>query len=168
MSLLLASALPGCGFSPVYATSSGGLTGPAEEGLAETTIGLMPERTGQLLRQALQAQFEHGGAGLARRYDLTVSIGLTGDPIAVLQDSSITRIRLVATAAWTLTGQDPQRSTLASGTARVDDGFNIVNEQFFFTDLQNEAIQRRMMEALADQITLRVAGYFKRRAAAAT
>ena len=33
------------------------------------------------------------------------------------------------------------------------DGFNIIDEQYFAADLENEAVQRRLAEALADQIT---------------
>ncbi len=163
--LLLAAALPGCGFSPIYA-SGGRTTGPAEEGLAAITVGLIPERSGQVLRQALQARFEHAGSGVPRAYDLTVAFGISSEAIAIEQDSSVTRIRLVASATWTLTAQDTQRRTLANGTARTFDGFNIINQQFFASDLQSEAVQRRMAEAVADQITLQLASYFKKHATA--
>ena len=159
--------LPGCGFSPVYSRAAGGAAGPAEANLAAITVGPMPERLGQELRQALQGRFDLAGTGVARRYDLSVSLALSGEPIAIQQDSSITRIRLLATASWTLSAQDPLRSTLSSGTARTLDGYNIINQQFFAADQQNEAVQLRMMEALSDQITLQIAGYFKRRAPAA-
>jgi LPS-assembly lipoprotein len=165
-SLALVALLPGCGFHPLYARSSGGSMGPAEAGLAETTVGLIPERFGQLLQQALQARFERGGTGVARRYDLSVAAGLSAEGIAIQSDSSATYTRLVGTATWTLTAQDPQRRTLSAGAARTLDGFNIVNNQLFNSDLQNEAVQRRMTEALADQITMQVASYFNRQAKA--
>ncbi len=165
--MLLSAALPGCGFSPIYARGPGGMAGPAEMGLAAITVGPMPERLGQELRQALQSRLELGASGVARQFDLMVSLALSGEPIAIQQDSSVTRIRLIASASWTLNAQDPLRSTLSSGSARTLDGYNIINQQYFAADQENDAVQHRMMGALADQITLQLAGYFKRRAAAA-
>ena len=164
--LLLASALPACGFTPIYASAGPG-DGPAQEGLAAISVGLLPERSGQLLRQALQARFALGGSGVARRYDLTVAYGLSGEAIGYQQDSTITRVRLVASAIWTLTAQDPQRTTLSTGTARTLDGYNIINQQFFAADMENDATQRRLAIAMADQIAIQLAVYFKRRSTAA-
>ena len=53
--LALAAALCGCGFRPMYASAGNGGMGPAEAGLAQISIGPLPERSGQLLRQALPA-----------------------------------------------------------------------------------------------------------------
>lgn len=157
--------LSGCGFRPVYATAGNGKAGPAEQGLAEVSVGLMPERTGQLLRQALQARFDHGETGVARRYDLTIAYGMYADALAIEQATSApTRLRLIGVATWRLTAQDPQRSTLANGTARSADGLNLFDQQFFAMDLENEAVQRRVTEAVADQITLQLAAYFNRTA----
>jgi LPS-assembly lipoprotein len=162
--LALAAVLPGCGFRPMYASAAGGSAGPAEVGLAEIAIGPMYERAGQLLRQALQERFERGGAGLAQRYDLVVGYGLSGDAIAIQPDSSVTRVRLAGSATWTLTAQDPQRTTLATGSARTMDGYNILDEQIFSADMENEMVQQRIAEAIADQITLQLAAYFNKHA----
>jgi LPS-assembly lipoprotein len=162
--LALAAALSGCGFRPMYASAGNGSMGPAEAGLAQISIGPLAERSGQLLRQALQARFERGGGGAARRYDLTVAYGMGGEAIAIQPDSSVSRIRLVGTANWTLTAQDPQRSTLASGTARALDGYNLLDTQSFAGDMENDMVQRRIAEAVADQITLQLAAYFNKHA----
>lgn len=157
--------LAGCGWRPVYAPASG--IGPAEQGLMETEIGWMPERNGQLLREALKARFERGTGGAARRYDLTVNLSIQAEGIGIQRDNTTSRVRLVGTAAWTLQAQDQQRRTLTSGFAREVDGYNIFNQQYFAADLQSGAVQRRMTDALAEQITLQVAAWFNQRAAAA-
>ena len=41
---------------------------------------------------------------------------------------------------------------------------NNLDSQIFAADLENEAIQKRLAEALADQITLQLAAYFRKRA----
>jgi len=133
--------------------------------LGEVQVGLIPERSGQLLRQALQSRLERGGAGVARRYDLSVQLSLALEPMAIQADNSASRVRVIGTANWVLTAQDTQRSTVANGSARETDGYNIINQQFFAAELTNAAVQRRMTEALADQITTQLAVYFSRRAA---
>ena len=40
------------------------------------------------------------------------------------------------------------------------DGINIFDTQYFAADLENEAVQRRLADALADQITLQLAAFF--------
>jgi LPS-assembly lipoprotein len=156
--------LAGCGFYPMYARTAGGAPGPAETGLAEISVGPMYERAGQVLRLALQERFERAGTGLPRRYDLTVAYALAGEGLAIQPDSSVTRVRYTGTATWTLAAQDPQHTTLANGTARAVDGLNVLDEQIFAADLEGEAVQGRMAEAVADQITFQLAAYFNKHA----
>ena len=162
---VLGLSMTGCGFHPLYGTAANGGTGPAQAGLAQISVGLIPERSGQLLRQALQARLERGASGVASRYNLAVYYSLSGEGIAIEPDSSISRIRMTGSATWYLTAQDPQRRTLSSGTARVIDAYNNINSQIFASDLDNELVQRRIAEAIADQITLQLAVFFRNRAA---
>lgn len=159
-----AAALGGCGFRPVYGTRESG-SSEVQDRLGEVNVLLIPERWGQILRQALQEKMERSGDSAARRFDLSVQVGLSAEPIAVQPDSSVTRIRMIATANWTLMSQGPQRKTLASGTAREVDGFDIINQQFFGAELARQTALRRQMEALAEQITMRLATYFSRQVA---
>jgi LPS-assembly lipoprotein len=151
----------------MYAHGSGS-EGPAEIGLAEINVPVMPERTGQLLRQALQARFERGGSGLGRRYDLIANYSIGSNVVGVQQDTSATRIRYIGSSSWSLVAEDTQRTTLASGTARTVDGMNIFANQFFASDMEGDAIAKRMAEALADQIALQLGVYFNREAAKAS
>jgi LPS-assembly lipoprotein len=167
VSLLMAAALPGCGFRPVYLRAADGGAGPAQEGFAAISVALIPERFGQLVRQALQARLDQGGSGVARRYDLLVSPAFSAEALSIQPDNSATRIRLVGSATWALAAQDPRRTTLASGSARSLDGANVLDQQYFALDMEVESVQRRVAEALADQIVLQLASYFNKRAAAA-
>jgi len=155
--------LSGCGFRPIYAPGAKGVVGAAQTGLAAIQVAIIPDRTGQLLRQALQARFEREGVGTAHRYDLYVAYSIGGEGLGIEPDSSTTRTRLIGTASWTLLAQDPSRTTMTSGSARTVDGVDVVNEQFFALDLNNETAQRRISETIADQITLQIATYFSRR-----
>ena len=160
--VLAALVVAGCGFRPVYgARNDLAMSGQGE--LAAIDVGLIPERTGQLLRQALQQRMNRSDDAPAKRYQLTVSLGISGDAIGIQQDSTATRLRQVATAAWSLKMLDPARTLVANGTARALDGVNIIDQQYFAADLEGEAAQRRITDAVADQITLQVAAFFARR-----
>ncbi|HET6198386.1 MAG TPA: LPS assembly lipoprotein LptE, partial [Acetobacteraceae bacterium] len=141
--------------------------GVAQRELAAVHVGVIADRPGQLLRQALQQRLELAGSGAAaQRYDLAVGFAISGEGIAVLRDTTATRVRAIGHADWALIAQDPGRTRLASGSARAVDGFNIIDVQYFAADLENEAVQRRLAEALAEQITIQLAAYFRRHAAA--
>jgi LPS-assembly lipoprotein len=158
--------LGGCGFQPVYMPTASGTPGVAQRELAAIQVAIIPDRPGQLLRQALQARFEGSGSGVARRYELRVGFGIAGDAIAILPNSNPTRIREIGSASWTLVAQDPARTTVTSGMAKAVDAYNLIDAQYFASDLENEVVQRRLAEALADQITMQLAVYFRRHAAA--
>ncbi len=153
-------ALAGCGFHPVYATR--GASAPAVVGLSQVDVALIPERFGQLTRQALEARLEVGGQGAVHRYRLVTTLGLSSDAISVLPDTVATHVRLIGTAHWTLMAEDASGATLAHGTARDVDGFDIIDQQYFAADLSNEAVQGRIAKALADQIALQLALYFQK------
>ncbi len=154
--------LDGCEFSPLYAPSADGSDGPAARGLSQISVALIPERAGQLLRQALQTRFYGFGASRARVFELKATFGISNDAVAIRTDNTATRARLIGIAAWTLTASDPRAGTVVSGTARAVDGYNIFDQQYFAADLANEAAQRRVAEAVADRITIQLATYFKK------
>jgi LPS-assembly lipoprotein len=166
LALATGAGLSGCGFQPVYMPTASGTAGVAQRELAAIQVALIPDRPGQLLRQALQDRLEMGASGVARHYDLTVSFWIAGEGIAVQQDSTATRVRSTGNANWTLVAQDVGRTRLTSGFARALDALNINDEQYFGADLENEALQKRMAGALADQITMQLAIFFRRRATA--
>lgn len=157
------AALGGCGFRPLYGTA--GRDSEVQARLAEVNVQLIPERSGQLLRQALQTRLERGTAPVARRYDLAVQYALTTEAIGIQQDTSASRVRLMGVANWVLSAQDAQRSTVASGSAREVDAINVINQQFFAAELTSATVQRRMVDALAEQIVTQLAVHFARRTA---
>ncbi len=164
LALAAGATLSGCGFQPVYMPTASGRAGAAQRELAAISVDLIPDRPGQLLRQALQDRLEMGSSGVARRYDLSVGFGISGEAIAIQPDSQPTRIREIGSATWTLIAQDPGRTKLTSGYAKAVDGINLFDTQYFAADLENEAVQRRLADALADQITLQLATFFRKRA----
>lgn len=155
--LALALALAACGFHPLYA--------PPEAGnntkLQQVFVGVIANRNGQLLRQALQARLEGAGSDAPKTYVLDVSLSQSGEALAYAQDNSTSRERDVATANWSLRRADPPGARVTSGTARAVDGHDVLNAQFFYSDLQTDSATRRLAEAVADQITQALATYFR-------
>jgi LPS-assembly lipoprotein len=166
LTLAAACAVSSCGFQPVYMPTATGAPGAAQRELAAVHVALIPDRPGQLLRQALQNRLEMSGSGEALRYDLAVVFWVAAEGIAIQSDNTATRIRATGNANWILVAQDPGRSRLTSGFARTIDALNIMDEQYFAADMENEAMQKRIAEALADQIAMQLAIYFRKRAAA--
>jgi LPS-assembly lipoprotein len=164
--MLALPVLAACGFRPVYGPSAAGKDGAAATALAEISVGLIPERTGQLLRLALQERFERAGIAAAHRYDLVVGFSLNSEALAVQPDSTQTWVRVAGVATYSLLAQDPSRATVTSGSARSVDGYNLYDQQYFAADQETDAVQRRVAQAVADQIALQLASFFAKRAAA--
>jgi LPS-assembly lipoprotein len=164
--VLLPAVASGCGWHPVYAPASGADVSAAQTGLSQISVALIGERAGQLLRLALQERFERFGTGMARKYDLTVSFSIGQESIAIRQDSTSTRTRLVGTANWTLAALDARHTSLTSGTARDVDGYDVVDQEYFASDLQSDVVKKRIAEAVADQLMRQLSVFFNRRTAA--
>ena len=163
--LALALLLAGCGFHPLYnadgaaAQAQGGTVAARLDGIY---VELIPNRAGQLLRQALQTRLDSDD-GERKAYSLSVAYSIDEEAISVLNTNSNTRTRAVGRGTWALSSIASPGTPLASGTVRVLDGFNTLDEQVFFSVLENEAVQRRLADNVADQITQKVATYFRRR-----
>jgi LPS-assembly lipoprotein len=152
--LALLAAVGGCGFHPLYAPG-----GAAQTGLRDIFVDVIANRNGQELREALQRRVEGTGTDGSKQYELKVSLIFVGNPIGIQPDTSSDRTRFAGTANWTLL-KAGQSVKVVSGSAHSLDGANVIDEQFFYSDLSSDAIQHRMAEALADQIVQQLAVYF--------
>lgn len=153
----------GCGFQPVYMPTASGKPGVAQRELASVYVPVIPERPGQLLRQALQKRFGDD-SGAASAYDLRVAFSISGEGIAIQTNTIASRIRFIGDASWTLVPRDAAQNPIASGSARAMDGINIFDEQYFAADLQTEAVQGRIAENIAQQIATQLAIWFRKQA----
>ncbi len=157
---LIATPLAGCGWHALYAPNADGTPGPAQAHLAEIFVPVIPERSGQLLRQALQQRFEGADSGIPKRYNLAVAFGLAADALGIQPDSTASRIRIIGNARWTLASVATPPAILTTGATQIVDGYNILDQQYFAADIENSTVVRRIADTLADQITLQLGGYF--------
>ena len=146
----------GCGFRPLHAPggAAGGDTDVMAD-LAATRIAFIPDRFGQLVRRGLQRRLGTGGVG-EPKWELVVVPALSVDAIGVQRDGSITRVRYLATANWSLMRIAP-RELVANGFERSLDAYNIQPNQYFAGDSSREATERRLAEQLSDEVVLRLA-----------
>jgi LPS-assembly lipoprotein len=158
--------LTGCGFQPVYMPTASGGAGVAQRELATVNVALMAGRPGQLFRQALQVELADD-SGEPQRYDLEANFWISGEGIAITANNIATRIRLIGNVTWTLRARDATRTPLTGGSGRMVDGMNVIDEQYFASDLENEAVQKRLADALAGQVATQLAIFFRHRVATA-
>jgi LPS-assembly lipoprotein len=157
--LLLALApLGGCGFTPLYG-QSGGSTVAAK--LDTIEVQNIPERSGQMLRLALETNLHAAGAPTEQLYSLAVSYGLGATNVGEQQDSSFTRQRFTGTAHWTLSPVGTPGKPLAQGNVTTENALNIIDQQYFALQLETTTVQQQIANQLAAQITSQVAVYFK-------
>jgi LPS-assembly lipoprotein len=160
LALVGASALGGCGFHPAYAPAASGALGPAQTRLAAIDVPVLPDRSGQLMRQALQARLYGPGIAEAKQYRLVVDFSISTEGIAIQPDNSTARIRMIGIGRWTLYGLDPTPKVLTTGFARTLDGVNPIDNQPFAQDEETETVTRRIAENVADAIVLQLVAYF--------
>ena len=110
----------------------------------------------------MQQRFEGSGTGEAKAYELIAALSISNDGIGIQRDNSTSRIRVDGSAVWRLQALTPERTVLTQGSSRVLDGFNIINQQVFAAELESDAAVRRVTSALADQIMIQIAAYFRR------
>jgi LPS-assembly lipoprotein len=155
--------LAACGFRPVYMPTASGKQGVAERELAAVYVPLMPDRPGQLFRQALQEELADDSGG-PQLYDLEAGFWITGEGISVQPSNIATRVRLTGHVTWTLRARDSAHTRLTGGASHLIDGVNLLDQQYFAFDLENEVVQKRLANALADQVATQLAIYFRQRA----
>ncbi|HQT66968.1 MAG TPA: LPS assembly lipoprotein LptE [Acetobacteraceae bacterium] len=159
-------ALTGCGFQPLYGNQdqqANGLSVPVAQSLDEIQIGLIPDRTGQILHQALEDDLQRDGAPTVELYHLTINnYGIGSQVIGIQTDSSATRLRYIANANWTLSPISDPRRILTKGNAQANDAINILDQQYFALSLQDTQVKTTIAREIAEQITAGLAIYFRK------
>ncbi len=162
--LLLAAAggvLAGCGFQPMYGPASGaaGLSVDMRRELAAVRLDYIGERTGVLITRALERRFidAAGGEVVAPKYTLQVNIALGAEILGYRSDGAISRLRFTATSNWVLLRRDNPPEEIKRGVVRTIDAFNVPDFQFFTAEISSEAMQRRLLEEVVEQVFLNVA-----------
>lgn len=160
---LLLLGLGGCGFRPLYAPGAMANGRDIGQELGSVRVALIPERNGQILRRALQQRLEDSRPGTPAVYELRTGIAVQADLQGYREDGVISRVRYVVSAEFAVVPLAEPSEVWLRGTARRFDAFNIPENQFFAADVSRDAMERRLMEGVAEDITRRLVLEFRRR-----
>jgi LPS-assembly lipoprotein len=154
--------LAGCGFRPLYGaveTESGAVEPGVVAELAAVRVGHIGERFGQLLRRDLQRRLEGSAPGTPLRYDLSVAVSFAAEVLGYRRDGSVSRVRYTTSGTWTLLSRDATPQVIARSPLpyRTIDSFNVPDLQFFSADTSREAMERRIVESVGEEIVREVA-----------
>lgn len=151
-------ALSACGFSPLY----GGVQGQGASAALETVqVANIPDRTGQVLRQELEQQLHTSGAPTTELYLLSVNYSVIQTGEGIQADSSTTRNRFNATASWKLVPIGHPEVTLVAGRATAMNALNVIDQQYFASNLGADTVQSQLAQQISAQITAQLAAWFR-------
>ena len=155
--LLLLSA---CGFRPLYGPASASQARTSER-LASVSVSLIPDRTGQLVRNALLDRINIGGQPAKPEFVLDVDVNESIQNLAIQRDETATRANLILQADFRLV-VTATRETVFDGSVQSVSSYNISTSQDFATLSAETNARRRGALDLADEITARVAIFLAR------
>jgi LPS-assembly lipoprotein len=154
--------LSGCGFRPLYGSSGAATSGPVAAEFGAIDVARIPERSGQLMRRALQQRLWAGGQS-SPRYTLTAFPAFGVELEGIRTSGLPTRIRFTGTASWWLTSKDVPPQSIASGAERSFDAYDLPDGQFFAADAARDAMMVRLIDQMAEDIVARLAIRFGER-----
>ena len=160
---LLPLSLAGCGFSPIYSKHSTSSThGYAVAAvLSQVDIGNIPDREGQILRNALIDRFYQDGRPDNHLYLLRVApLKETLTDLDVTEDSDTTRAELYMTTTMSLIRRDT-RDVLLERNLRSVTSYNILGSQFT-TRISEQDAREAAIHDIARQIERQLSLYLKR------
>lgn len=162
---LLAAAilLSACGFRPLYGERAHSAS--AVQHMAAIEIAPIPDRVGQELQNQLRIRLNPRGAPANTKYRLLTRLSEVRTDLAIRDDASATLANLQLIANYTL--QDAAtNAVLYSGQSRFTASYNLVRSQFANLVAEDDA-RSRAVEAISDDMRIRLGIYFDRQAKAA-
>jgi LPS-assembly lipoprotein len=152
--------LSACGFRPLYGPASTNQARTSER-LASVSVSLIPDRTGQLVRNALLDRINIGGQPAKPEFVLDVDVNESIQNLAIQRDETATRANLILQADFRLV-VSTTRETVFDGSVQSVSSYNISTSQDFATLSAETNARRRGALDLADEITARVAIFLAR------
>ncbi len=157
LALAAALLLAACGFRPLYAT--GGVADASKE-LSQVEIGVIPDRSGQILRNYLIQGINSNGRPTDPVYRLNVDLRERQEDLGIDKTDNAQRTNLVITARFSLrTAADDQE--VLNRRVGIIASYNIVLDEYATLSAQNAARDRALRQ-LGSDIRTQLALYFSR------
>lgn len=154
--LMLAGALSGCGFHPLYGKANPEVVPE----LAAVKIDSIADRNGQLLRNMLYQKMNPEGEPANPKYVLRAKLDEIVQALAIQLNEVATRANLLMDAQYELTdlrtGKVVFRQDLRATTS-----YDIVQDEFANVTAQNDA-RKRALRQIGDDIATQLSFYFAR------
>ncbi|MCW5747393.1 MAG: hypothetical protein KIT36_14490 [Alphaproteobacteria bacterium] len=163
---VLALALAGCGFEPMYGERTGTppAGSPADSGVQSdmlgTRVATIADRVGQVLRNHLVDRLNPQGEPAQPVYYLVVRLHEEKESVLTRSDefSTATNLRLIADYDV----RDPQGNILNTGYSRVVTRYNTLRSQYATIAAEDNARERAARE-LAEDIRVKLAVFYAHR-----
>lgn len=161
--LLLVAA---CGFEPVYGTKAGkihaqdGKDSPVLEAFDKTSIAMIPNREGQILRGELIKRMYRSGYPAEPAYRLTVRpVSISEIDLDLTKAADTTRAQLRVSSSFTLSDLNARTLVLNRPVYAVT-SYNILGSEFTNRVAKQAALENALAD-LARQIELQLSIYFR-------
>ena len=155
---LLALGPAGCGFHPLYARPSDSKASAVADEMAAVSVQMIPDRNGQILRNALVSRLCPNGEAAVPKYQLTVKLTEIINGMAHADDGTATLEEIVMTASYDLV--DIKRQVGTSGQATTMIGADFLGPRYASVAAERDG-ERRAMQQVAEQIVGQIAMYIK-------
>lgn len=150
-----------CGFTPVYARPDAGGAAAMQEQLQDVEIGMIADREGQYLRNALLDQMAAAPSGRAQRYFLRVhQLKYEDDPFGIRKDATSTRGDITLTATMELIDND-SGAVLLTRHLRSRGGYNRLDNLYGSLVTKEDAVNR-LLDETAERIVTELTLYLGR------
>lgn len=138
-------ALSACGFRPLH-----GESGTRQGDLAAIDVAIITDRSGQILRNALNTHLAPRGPAPVSLYRLNITLEESVQTLAIQKNAFAVRANLKLTARFTLSRLSDNAVLLSSRKSLVT-GYNILNNDYATLIAQQNARERSLIE-IADAI----------------
>ncbi len=154
--LLLALALSGCGFRPLYAPH-----GPRDwdPDLAAIAVEPISDRPGQILELALREDLNPGGRSVAAQWRLRTILTVARSDLGIQRNATATSSEITVSASYTLVEARSGKSVYANSSRAISD-FNQLTDAYA-TQVAAENARDRALQQVAEEITMRMAVFVR-------
>ena len=150
-----------CGFQPLYAER--GDVAAADQ-LAAVRIEPLPDRSGQVLYNALRDGLNPLGRPASPDYVLRIRLEETSEELALRTDETATRVNLTLTASFALVPIE-SKEPVFEGVSRTTTAYNVLASPYA-TLTSSEDARSRALDDLAREIRQRLVIFLTRQASA--
>jgi LPS-assembly lipoprotein len=150
--LLVASALGGCGFHPLYAPRAPRDWDPD---LAAISVTPIPNRAGQILALALRENLNPGGTSVAARWRISTTLIVGRSDLGIQRNATATSSEITVSATYFVFEVNGGKQVYSSSCRAVGD-FNQLNDAYA-TQVAADDAQDRALHEVADEMAMRMA-----------